>query len=68
MPRAPWASLLYYEAKPSLATLKGMQAIGEMESWRHGHTGTMHRAEAYDPKCGSMMLRTKLEGEESFED
>ena len=31
------------------------------------NTGTMHRAEAYDPECGRMMHRTKLEGEEPFE-
>jgi len=31
------------------------------------NTGTMHRAEAYDPTCGRMMHRTKLEGEEPFE-
>ena len=31
------------------------------------NTGTMHRAEAYDPACGRMMHRTKLEGEEPFE-
>ena len=121
---APWASLFYYEAEPSLAKLKGMQAIGEKELplvWRHksgrkslvigctthhvvgvdhaksaeiivglrewatgeaftyshewsvgdlvmwDNTGTMHRAEAYDPACGRMMHRTKLEGEEPFE-
>ena len=124
MLHAPWATLFYYEAEPSLAKLKGMQAIGEKElplvwthrsgrkslvigctshhvigvdhaksaeiivglrewatseqftyshEWKVGdviiwdNTGTMHRAEAYDPKCGRMMLRTKLEGEEPFE-
>jgi alpha-ketoglutarate-dependent taurine dioxygenase len=30
------------------------------------NTGTMHRAETYDPACGRMMIRTKLEGEEPF--
>ena len=121
---APWASLFYYEPEPSLAKLKGMQAIGEKELplvWTHksgrkslvigctahhvvgvdyaksaeiivglrewatseqfsyshewsvgdcvmwDNTGTMHRAEAYDPTCGRMMHRTKLEGEEPFE-
>lgn len=121
---APWASLFYYEPEPSLAKLKGMQAIGEKELplvWEHksgrkslvlgctahhvvgvdhvksaeiihglrewatgeafsyshewevgdcvmwDNTGTMHRAEWYDPTCGRMMHRTKLEGEEPFE-
>ncbi|MFA7587388.1 MAG: TauD/TfdA family dioxygenase [Novosphingobium sp.] len=121
---APWASLFYYEPEPSLAKLKGMQAIGEKELplvWTHksgrkslvigctahhvvgvdhvrsaeiivglrewatgeafsyshewtagdcvmwDNTGTMHRAEWYDPTCGRMMHRTKLEGEEPFE-
>jgi alpha-ketoglutarate-dependent taurine dioxygenase len=121
---APWASLFYYEPEPSLAKLKGMQAIGEKELplvWTHqsgrkslvigctahhvvgvdhvrsaevivglrewttserfsyshewtagdcviwDNTGTMHRAEWYDPDCGRMMHRTKLEGEEPFE-
>jgi len=120
----PWASLFYYEPEPSLAKLKGYQAIGEAELplvWKHrsgrkslilgctaqrvidvdalksaqilvglrewatsepfsyshewevgdlviwDNTGTMHRAEAYDPTCGRMMHRTKLQGEESFE-
>jgi alpha-ketoglutarate-dependent taurine dioxygenase len=121
---APWASLFYYEPEPSLAKLRGMQAIGEKELplvWTHksgrkslilgctahhvagadhaksaeiihglrewatreqfsyshewsvgdlviwDNTGTMHRAEAYDPDCGRMMHRTKLQGEEPFE-
>ncbi len=121
---APWASLFYYEPEPSLAKLKGMQRVGELELplvWKHrsgrkslvlgctahhvvgveaaksaeiihglrewatseqfsyshewsvgdlviwDNTGTMHRAEAYDPNCGRMMHRTKLEGEEPFE-
>jgi alpha-ketoglutarate-dependent taurine dioxygenase len=120
----PWASLFYYEPEPSLAKLKGYQAIGEAELplvWKHksgrkslilgctahrvlgvdplksaelihglrewatsepfsfshewtagdmviwDNTGTMHRAEWYDPACGRMMHRTKLEGEEPFE-
>jgi len=119
----PWASLFYYEPEPSLAKLKGYQAIGEAELplvWKHrsgrkslvlgctaqrvlgldalksaqilvglrewatsepfsyshewsvgdlviwDNTGTMHRAEAYDPTCGRMMHRTKLQGEEPF--
>ena len=120
---APWASLFYYEAEPSLAKLKIMQSIGEKVLplvWKHAsgrkslvlgctchhvidvdhsesaqiihglrewatspdftyshewsvgdlviwdNTGTMHRAEAYDPDCGRMMHRTKLEGEEAW--
>ncbi|VWX52243.1 TauD/TfdA family dioxygenase [Novosphingobium sp. 9U] len=38
--------------------------IGDLVMW--DNTGTMHRAEAYDPTCGRMMHRTKLEGEEAF--
>jgi alpha-ketoglutarate-dependent taurine dioxygenase len=38
---------------------------GDMVIW--DNTGTMHRAEWYDPECGRMMHRTKLEGEEPFE-
>ena len=38
---------------------------GDMVIW--DNTGTMHRAECYDPECGRMMHRTKLEGEEPFE-
>lgn len=120
----PWATLFYHDPEPSLAKLKGYQAIGEKELplvWTHrsgrkslvigntahtvigktpmesaeilvglrdwatsdaftyshewsvgdlviwDNTGTMHRAEAYDPTCGRMMHRTKLEGEEPFE-
>ncbi|MCB2073570.1 MAG: TauD/TfdA family dioxygenase [Novosphingobium sp.] len=37
---------------------------GDMIIW--DNTGTLHRAEAYDPSCGRMMVRTKLEGEEPF--
>jgi alpha-ketoglutarate-dependent taurine dioxygenase len=40
-------------------------AVGDMVIW--DNTGTMHRAEWYDPTCGRMMHRTKLEGEEPFE-
>jgi alpha-ketoglutarate-dependent taurine dioxygenase len=39
--------------------------VGDCVMW--DNTGTMHRAEAYDPTCGRMMHRTKLEGEEPFE-
>lgn len=39
--------------------------VGDLVIW--DNTGTMHRAEAYDPTCGRMMHRTKLEGEEPFE-
>jgi alpha-ketoglutarate-dependent taurine dioxygenase len=38
--------------------------VGDLVIW--DNTGTMHRAEAYDPNCGRMMHRTKLEGEEAF--
>lgn len=38
--------------------------VGDLVMW--DNTGTMHRAEAYDPKSGRMLHRTKLEGEESF--
>lgn len=38
---------------------------GDMVMW--DNTGTLHRAEAYDPACGRLMVRTKLEGEEPFE-
>jgi len=38
--------------------------VGDLIIW--DNTGTMHRAEAYDPDCGRMMMRTKLEGEEPF--
>jgi alpha-ketoglutarate-dependent taurine dioxygenase len=37
-------------------------SVGDLVIW--DNTGTMHRAEAYDPACGRMMHRTKLEGEE----
>jgi alpha-ketoglutarate-dependent taurine dioxygenase len=37
---------------------------GDLVIW--DNTGTMHRAEWYDPNCGRMMHRTKLEGEEAF--
>lgn len=40
-------------------------SVGDLVIW--DNTGTMHRAEAYDPACGRMMLRTKLEGEEPWE-
>lgn len=37
---------------------------GDMAIW--DNTGTLHRAEPFDPSCGRMMVRTKLEGEEPF--
>lgn len=40
-------------------------SVGDLVIW--DNTGTMHRAEAYDPACGRMMHRTKLQGEEPFE-
>ncbi|MET0365700.1 MAG: TauD/TfdA family dioxygenase [Sphingobium sp.] len=39
-------------------------SVGDLIIW--DNTGTMHRAEWYDPDCGRMMLRTKLEGEEAW--
>ncbi|MGE3690401.1 MAG: TauD/TfdA dioxygenase family protein [Novosphingobium sp.] len=39
--------------------------VGDLVMW--DNTGTMHRAEWYDPASGRMMHRTKLEGEEPFE-
>lgn len=39
--------------------------VGDLVMW--DNTGTLHRAEEYDPSCGRMMVRTKLEGEEPFE-
>lgn len=38
--------------------------VGDLVMW--DNTGTMHRAEWYDPTCGRMMHRTKLEGEEPW--
>lgn len=38
--------------------------VGDMVMW--DNTGTMHRATPYDPACGRMLHRTKLEGEEAF--
>ncbi len=38
--------------------------VGDTVIW--DNTGTMHRAIPYDPDCGRMMHRTKLEGEEAF--
>ena len=39
--------------------------VGDCVMW--DNTGTLHRAEAYDPASGRLMVRTKLEGEEPFE-
>ncbi len=38
--------------------------VGDTVIW--DNTGTMHRAIPYDPGCGRMLHRTKLEGEEAF--
>lgn len=38
--------------------------VGDTVIW--DNTGTMHRAIPYDPNCGRLMHRTKLEGEEAF--
>jgi alpha-ketoglutarate-dependent taurine dioxygenase len=38
---------------------------GDLVIW--DNTGTMHRAEWYDPEGDRMMIRTKLQGEEPFE-
>ncbi len=40
-------------------------SVGDLVMW--DNTGTMHRATPYDPACGRMLHRTKLQGEESFE-
>lgn len=40
-------------------------SVGDLVIW--DNTGTMHRAEAYDPASNRMMHRTKLQGEEPFE-
>ena len=40
-------------------------SVGDLVMW--DNTGTMHRATPYDPNCGRMLHRTKLQGEESFE-
>jgi alpha-ketoglutarate-dependent taurine dioxygenase len=38
--------------------------VGDLVIW--DNTGTMHRATPYDPHCGRLLHRTKLEGEEAF--
>jgi alpha-ketoglutarate-dependent taurine dioxygenase len=38
--------------------------IGDMVMW--DNTGTMHRATPYDPACGRLLHRTKLQGDEPF--
>jgi len=40
-------------------------SVGDLVIW--DNTGTMHRAEWYDPATGRMMVRTKLEGEEGIQ-
>ncbi len=37
-------------------------SVGDMVIW--DNTGSLHRAQPYDPDCGRMLHRTKLEGEE----
>lgn len=39
-------------------------SVGDAVMW--DNTGTLHRAMPYDPDCGRMMHRTKLEGEEAI--
>ncbi|MET0376616.1 MAG: TauD/TfdA family dioxygenase [Rhizorhabdus sp.] len=39
--------------------------VGDMVIW--DNTGTIHRVTAYDPDCGRMMHRTKLQGEEAWD-
>lgn len=39
-------------------------SVGDLVMW--DNTGTIHRAEAYEPSCGRLMVRSKLEGEEPF--
>jgi alpha-ketoglutarate-dependent taurine dioxygenase len=38
--------------------------VGDLVMW--DNTGTLHRAEPYDPRSGRMLHRTKLQGEEPF--
>jgi alpha-ketoglutarate-dependent taurine dioxygenase len=38
--------------------------VGDLVMW--DNTGSLHRAEAYDPESGRLLHRTKLEGEESI--
>lgn len=40
-------------------------SVGDLVIW--DNTGTIHRAEPYDPDCGRTMHRTKLQGEEPWE-
>ncbi|MBU6265938.1 MAG: TauD/TfdA family dioxygenase [Sphingomonadales bacterium] len=66
------------DAMESALTIHGLREWATSEQFSYSHewsvgdcvmwdnTGTMHRAEAYDPDCGRMMHRTKLEGEEPF--
>jgi alpha-ketoglutarate-dependent taurine dioxygenase len=39
-------------------------SVGDLVIW--DNTGTMHRATPYEPDCGRLLHRTKLEGEEAF--
>lgn len=66
------------DPKDSSALLVGLREWATREEFSYSHawttgdlvmwdnTGTMHRAEPYDPACGRLMLRTKLEGDEPF--
>ncbi len=63
----------------STLTLHGLRDFATGEDFTYSHewevgdcvmwdnTGTLHRAEWYDPASGRLMVRTKLEGEEPFE-
>jgi alpha-ketoglutarate-dependent taurine dioxygenase len=71
--------VLGLDALDSARTLHGLRAFATSEPFSFSHewevgdlviwdnTGTLHRAEAYDPASGRLMVRTKLEGEEPFE-
>jgi alpha-ketoglutarate-dependent taurine dioxygenase len=71
--------VLGLDALESAQILHGLRAFATTEAFSFSHewsegdmviwdnTGTLHRAEWYDPACGRLMVRTKLEGEEPFE-
>lgn len=70
--------VLGMEDGESVALLVALREWATQESFSYSHhwqagdlviwdnTGTMHRAEAFEPACGRLMLRTKLEGGESL--
>ena len=70
--------VLGVSAMQSAEIIHGLREWATSEAFSYSHewtagdcvmwdnTGTMHRAEWYDPNCGRMMHRTKLEGEEPF--